>query len=103
MWNAYSFLTCGSTFFGCKQIQCLIFLSVSGLGMTQPGLLEVWGAVHHSPGAVWAVFCAGLRRGHFYRLLAELFLEVVAFAAVCFFSDPIEGESPWQGLSVKLT
>jgi hypothetical protein len=49
------------------------------------------------------VFCAGLRRGHFYRLLAELFLEVVEFAAVCFFSGPIEGESPWQGLSVKLT
>lgn len=38
--------------------------------------------------------------GHFHRLLAELFLEVVEFTAVCFFRAPLEGESLWQGLSV---
>lgn len=38
--------------------------------------------------------------GHFHRLLAELFLVVVEFTAVCFFGAPLEGESLWQGLSV---
>lgn len=80
-----------------------MLLSVSGSGSSPPGLQEVWGGtVLLSRGCLDCVLCR-TEEGHFYRLLAESFLESVEFAAVCVFSAPVEGESLWQGLSVKVT